>query len=87
MRRRPLLAIRSRPRLSFSSSSQTSFGLAPSCRSRWAVALKTSVYGVVAQRVAWPGAVRRSVVASQSIAARWKPGSTAPAATASSVNR
>lgn len=86
-RRSPLLAIRSRPRFSRSSSSHTSRGSVPLRASRCRVASKAWAYGVSAQRVAWPGAVCSRTVREQSTAACWNRGVTAPAATASSVNR
>lgn len=86
-RRSPLLAIRSRPRFSRSSSSHTARASLPPATSRCRVASKASAYGVAAQRVACPGAVCSRTVSVHSTAARWKPGSTAPAATASCVNR
>ncbi|GAA3113680.1 hypothetical protein GCM10020254_70050 [Streptomyces goshikiensis] len=85
--RSPLLAIRSRPRLSRSSSSHISRGSVPLVVSRSRVASNVVAYGVSAHRVACPGAVCSRTVSAQSTAARWKPGRTAPAATASSVNR
>ena len=83
----PFDAIRSRPRLSFSSSSQISRWSTPSFVRRSFVSRNACTNGDSTQRVAWPGAVSSSDVASQSTAICWNAGWIAPELTASSVKR
>ena len=82
-RRTPLLATRSRPTLSRSSVSHASRSPASSAL----IEAYCRVNGLRTQRVAWPGAVSSRSVCAAASTWRWNSGSTAPADTASSVNR
>ncbi|MEZ5180131.1 MAG: hypothetical protein R2746_18105 [Acidimicrobiales bacterium] len=84
---RPLEAMRSRPRLSVSSSAQRALASTPSASSSALRAAKARTKSVSTHRVAWPGAVSSSTVVSHATATSWKAGWIAPASTASSVKR
>ena len=83
----PLEAIRSRPMFSSSSRCRSSSRGRPLRRSRRFSSANVSTNGEGAHRVACPGPLSSRAVRSHSTAALWKPGTIAPARTASSVKR
>lgn len=83
----PLLAMRRRPTLSRSSSSQACRSGTPCSRSSSLSCWYASLKALGTQRVAWPGAVCSRAVLSAARTARWKSGRIAPQSTASSVKR